>query len=194
MDRFPVSCVLMASGVSQRYGGENKLTALFHGRPLISHFAASAAQVPFWERVAVIRHHEVEALLPADFRVVHNDTPDLSVCRTIRLAVEALSSESLGAMFAVGDQPLLTARSLRRICEAFLRSPERIVALSSGGRRGNPILFPASLYSELASLNEGQSGRAVLERHRELLTLVEADSPQELCDIDTVQQLMALSQ
>ena len=75
--------------------------------------------------------------------------------------------------------------------ELWKRQPEKIAALSHGGVRGNPCLFPARFFPELLELREDCGGNAVIRRHEEDLVLLEADAS-ELYDVDTVQALEEL--
>ena len=56
----PVGCVIMASGLGKRFGG-NKLMADFHGKPLLQS-ALEATDGLFAKRVVVTRHESVAAL------------------------------------------------------------------------------------------------------------------------------------
>ena len=90
---------------------------------------------------------------------------------------------------AVCDQPWLTTKSIIRLKNSFLESPDAICALSWQGRRGNPVVFPADLFGELAALTGDTGGGAVIRRHPERLRLVEAFSPNELLDVDNPEAL-----
>ena len=61
---FPqIGCVIMASGLGKRFGG-NKLMADFHGKPMIQR-ALDATDGLFARRVVVTRHEQVAALCRA---------------------------------------------------------------------------------------------------------------------------------
>ena len=81
-----------------------------------------------------------------------------------------------------------------RFCggRAWKRQPEKIAALSHGGVRGNPCLFPARFFPELLALTEDHGGSSVIRRHQEDLALLEVDA-RELYDVDTVQALEELT-
>lgn len=98
-------------------------------------------------------------------------------------------SDLEGVLFAVCDQPWLTAKSIICLKNSFLESPDAICALSWQGRRGNPVVFPADLFGELAALTGDTGGGAVIRRHPERLRLVEAFSPNELLDVDNPEAL-----
>ena len=111
-----------------------------------------------------------------------------------KLSAEKLSAEQLpdGCLFCPADQPLVTEESLHRMIKAFQKAPDRIIRLSYQGTEGSPVLFPASLFPELAALPPGTGGREVIRRHPELVTAVEAQFPEELKDADVPEALREL--
>ena len=170
---------------------DNKLTADYLGKPLIRHAADTLSSVSFASYVAVLREHETElALEGTPFRVIWNHSKkNYSPSLTIQFGLMALPEGLSGALFAVGDQPHIREDSVRKLCDAFVKDPGRIIVLSFEGRTGNPCIFPASLFEELMTLGEGESGKAVIRRHPELVTYVEAGSMEEFADIDTKAEL-----
>ena len=125
------------------------------------------------------------------FTPVLNDAPQEGISRSIRLGIDAVGgAEAL--MFMVADQPLLTKASIVRLVETHSAFPRSIAALSSGGKRGNPCIFPRELFAELRSLSGDRGGSAVIERHSERLLLVEAEE-KELVDVDDRETLASIS-
>ena len=111
-----------------------------------------------------------------------------------KLSAEKLSAEQLpdGCLFCPADQPLVTEKSIDRMIKAFQKAPDRIIRLSYQGTEGSPVLFPASLFPELAALPPGTGGQEVIRRHPELVTAVEAQFPEELKDVDVPEALREL--
>jgi CTP:molybdopterin cytidylyltransferase MocA len=73
---------------------------------------------------------------------------------------------------------------VQRLIRAFYEHPDRIVALSYQGKRGNPVVFPACLFPELNLLKGEDGGRTVIAWNPGLLLTVEAESARELTDVD----------
>ena len=87
-------------------------------------------------------------------------------------------------MFLVGDQPWLTAKTIKNLAAQFHAQPESIHALCYNGVRGNPVIFPCALRQELMALPPHATGRQVLAAHPELLCTMDAAGAEELQDVD----------
>ena len=188
--RLKLGCVVMAAGSATRFGA-NKLTAQLRGRQLILR-SLEAVPPEAFERVVVVTQYPEIMRIAADFHfaAILNDQPQEGLSRTIRLGLTALR-DCDGALFQVADQPLLRRESVLALTEQWRRRPEGIAALGHGGVRGNPCVFPASLFQELMRLIGDRGGSTVIRRHEELLTLLEVPA-EELYDVDTAAALEAL--
>ena len=83
-----LACVLMASGLGQRFGG-NKLLAPFHGEPLICRILKATDSPLFSRRVVVTRHPEIAKLCEEmGIQTILHTLPYRS--DTVRLGVEAV--------------------------------------------------------------------------------------------------------
>ena len=187
---FPkIGCVIMASGMSKRFGS-NKLMADFHGAPLIQR-ALDATEGLFSHRVVVTRHESVAALCRAqNVDVVLHDLPHRS--DTVRLGLEALPDLD-ACMFLPGDQPLLRRETVAMLLENWKDNPDRIVRPAYEDSEGSPVLFPAWAFPELRNLPEGKGGGVVIKKHPHELLRVSVANPFELADADTPETLELLN-
>lgn len=190
MDALRIGCVVMAAGNASRFG-DNKLAALVGGKPLIEH-ALRAVPSEALARVVVVTQYEPVAALAArfGFTPLRNAHPEWGASHTVALGTRA-NADCDAILYLVADQPLLRQASVRAELELYRRHPERIVALSHGGVRGNPCIFPARFFPELLSLEGDRGGSAVIRRHSEELLLYEVDE-RELFDVDTPMALAAV--
>ena len=187
-----IGCVVMAAGDARRFG-ENKLAALFDGKPLILRALEAVPAEEFSAVAVVTQYPEVEALASEfGFIPVHNPHPDWGISHTIRLGLEALG-ECGAALFQVSDQPMLRRETVKGEVEFFRRHPDKLVGLGHDGVRGNPCIFPAAWFPELLALKEDHGGSSVIRRHEEDLLLFECPA-QELADADTRQALRAMEE
>lgn len=191
MDNRTVSCVLLAAGAGSRFGG-GKLLAEFGGERLFER-AMNVLPKELFSRVAVVSGCE-DILAESErrgFLAVRNSAPEKGVSLSIRLGLEAAKPCS-AVLFLVCDQPLLRKESVLRILEAGAAHPERIIAPEgTDGRLGNPCLFPAAYFPELAALEGDRGGKRVIRAHPEALFTVPLPE-EELFDTDTKEELQRL--
>ncbi len=195
-----VGCVIMASGLGKRFGG-NKLMAEFSGAPLIQRTLDATAGV-FARRIAVTRHRDVAELCRRqNVPVLLHSQP----CRsdTVRLGLSALLAPDqrwraptdgplTGCLFCPGDQPLLRWQTVAGLTLAAVAEPDAVWRAAWQGRAGAPVLFPAWAFPALQSLPQGQGGGAVIRQFPERVRCLPVQEARELVDVDTPQQLKAL--
>lgn len=187
-----LGCVVMAAGSARRFG-DNKLESQLRGRSLILRALESVPAELLDTVVVVTQYPEVMRLAQEfHFAAVHNPHPEEGLSHTIALGLTGLR-DCTGVLFLVADQPLLQRESVERLIRTWREQPEKIAALSHGGIRGNPCLFPARFFPELLELRGDQGGSAVIRRHEDQLLLLEV-SEAELTDVDTQADLEALRQ
>ena len=188
---FPqIGCVIMASGLGKRFGG-NKLMADFNGKPMIQR-ALDLTEGLFCRRVVVTRHESVAGLCrEQNVDVVLHDLPHRS--DTVRLGLEALG-ELDACMFLPGDQPLLRRETVAKLLQNRQQYPNCIIRPIHEDIEGSPVLFPAWAFPELRNLPEGKGGSAVIKNHPHEMIRISVSDPFELADADTPDTLELLQQ
>jgi molybdenum cofactor cytidylyltransferase len=88
-----------------------------------------------------------------------------------------------GWVVALADMPRIQPATVKSVISA-LQQGALIAAPAYKGERGHPVGFGAPLREELLALDGDQGARALLERHRDAVQLVECDDPGILVDID----------
>jgi len=164
-----VDIVLLAAGRSSRMGGQNKLLALFDGKPLVRRTAERALGSKAASTIVVTGHQRerVRSAL-SGLGVRLTDNPDFAdgLASSLKAGIAKVAPDAAGAMIVLGDMPGVSSKDLDSLIDAFRRSGGRaVVRAAHQGKRGNPVLLPRSLFPAIAHL-EGDTGA----RH-----LVEAD-------------------
>lgn len=185
-----LGCVIMAAGASRRFG-ENKLLQSLGGKALYQR-ALEAVPTEVFSRIAVVTACQpmAELAVSMGFAVIDNHEPEQGVSLTIRLGLETMT-DCDGVLFMTADQPLLTQNGVRAVAEVFEKEPDCIAAAAADGVRGNPCLFPGSLFPALLALEGDTGGSRIIRANPHLLRLAELPA-QELADADTAQDLQAL--
>lgn len=178
-----ISAVVLAAGASTRMG-THKLLLPFGGEPLVRRTVRQVAAAGFDEVLVVVGHeHErvVQALEGLAVRIAVNPAFRSGMGSSFRTAVEALG-ESAAAMFALADQPFITAADYRRLLDLYRVHAPAIVCARYGEVTAPPHVFSRELFPELAALEHG--ARPVLRRHPDR-TMVLHFPPDLLVDVDT---------
>lgn len=187
-----IGCVLMAAGNASRFG-DNKLDKELFGKSLIDRALECLCGQDFYKVCVVSQYEEVmKKAQELSFTPVKNVHPDFGISHTIKLGIDALS-DCDAIMFMVSDQPLLKKESVEAMVDFYKENSNFIVGMSYKGVRGNPCIFPKEFFPELLRLKEDHGGNTVIRLHEDRLKLFEAMHPDELSDIDTKEDLRALS-
>ena len=180
LDGCGVGCVIMASGLGKRFGG-NKLMANLGGKPVVQ-WAMDESEKVFDKTVVVTRHKDVETLCrDRNMDCVLHSLSHRS--DTVRLGVQELK-EMKAILFRSGDQPFVSEQTLYTLalCAA---NDDAIWRL--GGK--SPVVFPRWAFEELCDLPEGKGGNVLMEKYPEQVKVSEPASSWEVRDIDTPEDL-----
>ena len=227
--RAKIACIVMASGEGKRFSSKKggKLLAPLGGIPVLKRVLQALPIEEFCDVVVVTRWPEVETMCNTmQIKCVRHDNPLRS--DTIREGMRAVidgaadpSDMPDACLFVAGDQPLLTADSIKRLLQTFGdvfgRGQSVVCRIGWKQEAGNPVLFPAAMFDELRSLEGNQGGASLLRRddmkgkgihdeeiqNKEIhdkdnqdegvqVLIVEAGSPYELMDVDSPEDLAEL--
>lgn len=150
--------LILAGGMSRRFGPENKLLAPVSNVPLAAHAASAMRAVPLDHRLVVARGADVAALFDGFEILAAPEEVALSASLKTGLArARALGADRL--LIALGDMPGIDADVLNRVlalCQGRAAS-----AVTDGTRRMPPACFPAAQFAAMAGM-EGDRGAGPL--------------------------------
>jgi molybdenum cofactor cytidylyltransferase len=187
--------VVLAAGLARRMG-HPKLLLPLDGRPVLHH-AASALVDAGLEDVVVVVPPEHAALAEAvsglPVRLAVNPAPEEGQAGSVVAGIAALSPDAGAAVIALGDQPRVPRAVLVGLLECYRAAGKAIVAPHYRDGRGNPVLFAASVFPELARLTGDQGARRVVDADpgRVALVLFDMPMPQDLDTPDDYESLRA---
>ena len=181
-----IGCIVMASGLSSRYG-KNKLLEKIGGREVILHTAENLLEAGFTP-LTVTRSEAVKVLLDREgISCILHDGERKS--DTMHVGIRNLASGVAGYLFVPGDQPLVLPDSLRKMAERFCSCPDRAVRLGFENTAGSPVLFPAFCREDLLAYTGDRGGLDVLKRKEMPCDVVQAAYAWELWDVDTPEKM-----
>lgn len=180
-----IGLILLAAGLSRRFGSENKLLHQVDGKALYLHALERLETLQSENISLVVVTNTPEINAECRRRGIHAvPSPQAAegISHSIRAGLQALP-EVDAAVFFVADQPRLRTETIRR----FLRSCEEhrapLGCLAGPDGFGNPGWFSRAYFPQLQALEGDRGGRRILNAHPELVWTVEAE-PAELSDID----------
>jgi molybdenum cofactor cytidylyltransferase len=149
-----VAAIVLAAGASTRMCGPNKLMLDVRGEPLVRRVvrAVAAARVSTVTVVTGHQHEQVEsALADLGVSVAFNADHPQGQGSSVRAGLAA-TREADAYLIVLGDQAWLTATSLGRLIDVYVRSDRsEIVIPVRNGERGNPIVLPRWARTEILS-------------------------------------------
>jgi molybdenum cofactor cytidylyltransferase len=181
-----VGAVVLAAGMSRRYGSPKQL-AVLDGRPLLEHVigAARAAQL---EPVVVV----VPVWLPppagpqgSSLGWIRNPFPERGMSLSLRLGLGALGPETSAAVILLGDQPGTLASTISAVIAA--RGDRPLVAALADGILAPPVLIERTHFSLADGLAGDVGLRHLLRGTPDLVTGVAV--PTHAPDVDTPDDL-----
>jgi molybdenum cofactor cytidylyltransferase len=177
--------------------GHHKLLLPLGNRPVLAHVieATLASQA---RPVIVVLGHQAEQVRAAiaqytghsAISMIENPDYRQGMSTSLQAGVKAIAnlaaaSRPDSALIILGDQPMMTAHILDTLIAARQTTGKRIITPFYEGKRGNPILFDASLFPELLEVTGDEGARSVVERHRQEVATVELGNAVAAYDVDT---------
>lgn len=138
-----ISCIIMASGMSKRFG-TNKLLASFNNNTLFENAINISRFVSFGKTLAVTRHDELVQICEREH--IHcikhnmpyrNDMVHLGVSHIIKESCCQKNNCTQGILFLPSDQPLITKTSLQLLCLLFIYYNSSYFACNSTDKSSN---------------------------------------------------------
>jgi molybdenum cofactor cytidylyltransferase len=192
-DSRNVAAIILAAGRSTRMGGPNKLLAELGGKALVR-IVTEQALASKAKAVIVVTGHQAEqveqALQGLKVKLVRNPDFASGLASSVKTGIAAAPENADGAVVCLGDMPLIDARLIDRLIEAFAPDRGNLIAVPvSDGRRGNPVLWSRRFFNELMTLDGDIGARHLIAKHGEAVAEVEVEGHGAFLDIDTPQAL-----
>ena len=194
-----ISAIILAAGESRRMG-EQKLLMRWGDVTVIEHIISTFQRAGLEDIVVVTGSHrnEIEKIVSTtsaddSLRCVFNENFSTGeMLASIQCGLRAVAAKgSRATLIALGDQPQVRERTVRRVCDAFHETRSPLIVPSFKMRRGHPWLIGKELWGEFLGLAQQQTPREFLDRHREEIRYVDAEDDSVLADLDTPEEYRA---
>ena len=193
-----VAAILLAAGQSRRMGSINKLLVEIDGLSMIRR-SMEAILASKAGPIIVVTGHEADRvckeLEPYDVTFVQNTEYAEGLSGSLASGINVLPEKTDGALICLGDMPEVAAAHLDKLIAAFDPLEGRSICVpTSNGKRGNPVLWDARFFSEMANVSGDVGARHLIGEYSELVCEVEIGHGGILLDIDTPQALQSVLQ
>ena len=204
------AAIILAAGSSSRMGaGRHKLLLPLGNRPVLAHVvtATLASQA---RPIVIVLGHQAEqvrrhiATFTVSPAIISVENPHYlqGMSTSLRAGLQTLIQNenthgqifhSLeGVIILLGDQPLMTPDIIDALITRKQTTGKRIIAPLYNGKRGNPVLFDASLFPELLKISGDEGARSVIESHRQEVATIELSDAMASYDVDTWEAYQAV--
>jgi len=178
--------------------GQQKLFLPLRGKPVLQWVLESVLASGIDEVVCVVRDLRsiCGKIAVSQERLIWlvNEATDRGQSTSVIAGLWAVDPRSEGALFLVGDQPLVQSALIDALIERFKSSAARIVAPSFRGQTRNPVIFRRDLFPELLKLTGDRGGRGVIDKYREQTALLEWHDEATFLDLDVHEDYEKLKQ
>lgn len=191
-----VAGVVLAAGCSSRMGRSKQLLS-FQSKPLLAHVVFNALKSDL-DPVAVVLGHDAATIQKrvdlALTRVVVNTDYASGQSSSLKKGLASVADCCEGAMFLLGDQPLVGHETINLLIQAFRNTLSPIVIPFYKGRRGNPVIIHGDLFSQMSTLGGDAGARVLFNRYADTLMAVEVEDAGVIFDVDTWEDFQRLKQ
>jgi molybdenum cofactor cytidylyltransferase len=195
-EELHVAAVVLAAGSASRMAGSghHKLLAQFDGVPLVRQSVETVLRSKADRSVVVTgyRSEDIEKALSAlDAEIVINAEFATGMASSLKAGLAAVRDGADGLLVVLADMPGIRREHLDEMIAAFRREQGRaIIRAVSGGKRGNPVILPASTFDAISKLTGDIGARPVIERSG--LAVVDVDIGEAAhIDTDTPEEIIA---
>jgi molybdenum cofactor cytidylyltransferase len=181
--------LLLAAGASRRFGSDKRQHRLPDGTPMVLAAARRLlAACPLSITVVRPGDDELAAMLAeAGLRVTECADAAFGMGHSLAAGVAATFSATPDAgcwLVALADMPAIAPESYAAVLAA-LHGGAPLARPTHNGHPGHPVGFAVRFRDDLLALRGDQGGKAIIDAHRDLLTLCPVNDPGVLIDIDT---------
>lgn len=177
MKKF-ISGLVLGAGASQRFGPPKQLVA-YHGTTMLGWVVQQAQRATALDEVVVVLGRAADQVRKQiDFgaaRVVENPVFGEGCSSSYRAGLGAINPESSAIMIILGDRPQVTPEIINRLADEWREGDAPIALCSYQGRKGHPMIFAQSLFSELVDLHGDKAAWKLVDANSTVVQEVRFD-------------------
>ena len=177
--------ILLAGGISKRFGGNKLVTELPKGRP-IGLQAWQNLNLALHSTIVVVRLHETETkqlFEEAGANVIECADSSMGMSQSLKAGVQK-SDKCDGWVVALADMPFVLPDTIKLVATSINTNTPFIVPTYKGVD-GNPVGLSVAVKDDLSEIKGDKGARSLISKNPELVKRVPTLDPGILKDIDT---------
>jgi molybdenum cofactor cytidylyltransferase len=185
--------IVLASGVSKRFGPGNKLTMSLSGKSIIEKTIERLEQSNIDGITTVIGYQGQlvrRALKNHNINFIENPDYSRGMGTSIHAGILSLGIDVGAALIVLGDMPFVDPETVNLLLRAHKnRTGKSVFVPTYNGKRGNPVLWDKDLFPELLSLRPGHGGKKFMKECPKFVQEINVCDDGILVDIDLQEDL-----
>ena len=185
-----ICAIILAAGESRRMGSP-KMLLPFNGSTMLESVITNVSGSEV-DNIIVVLGAEKEVLVQLlgklQIGYCYNDNYKEGMLSSVQCGFRNLPHETDAVLVFQGDQPLITAKAINPLIEAYFFSGKGIVIPVYGSKRGHPVLIDLKYRKEIEKLTPDEGLHMLSGRFPDDVLEVETNESGILRDFDTYEE------
>ena len=158
--------VVLAAGLSKRYGFKNKILEKINGKTLIETILDRLIQIDSNKNnIVVIGGNNYNSLKKTlnkyDVKLFYNKNYKNGLGSSVSFIFKKKINKN-GIMFIPGDMPLISTKDFKKLINTFVHKKNKIISPCYKNQIGNPLIVPKIYFNLLKHLKKDEGARKFL--------------------------------
>ena len=158
--------VILAAGLSKRYGLKNKILEKINGKTIIEIILDRLIQIDSNKNnIVVIGGNNYSSLKKTlnkyDVKLFYNKNYKNGLGSSVSFIFKKKISKN-GIMFIPGDMPLISIKDFKKLINTFFQKQNKIISPCYKEKIGNPLIIPKIYFNLLKNLKKDEGARKFL--------------------------------
>jgi len=190
-DKFLIKKIILAAGLSKRYGLKNKLTQHINNKPIINCLMDKLLSIYDTSELLIVTGYEHETIINlinnSGIECIYNNDYKKGIGTSISAGIRELDKTIRGVMIIPADMPIISTKDLIKLQNKFIElNCSKVIFPKYKSQVGNPVILPKKYFNILEGL-KGDFGAKSQINKTDIIT-VNTDIG-TIFDIDTVSNL-----
>ena len=158
--------VVLAAGLSKRYGLKNKILEKINGKTVIETILDRLIQIDSNKNnIVVIGGNNYNSLKKTlnkyDVKLFYNKNYKNGLGSSVSFIFKKEINKN-GIMFIPGDMPLISIKDFKKLINTFVQKKNKIISPCYKKKIGNPLIIPKIYFNLLKNLKKDEGARKFL--------------------------------